>query len=155
MKPAFTLVETLLYLGLFAVFILVVSAVFLSVLDVQIASEGTSGISQDGRYLLARLEHDIHRSTAVVAPALPGQSSPQLMLEIGGVTYSYSQIGGNLWLTDAVAPVRLNSFDTQVSNLIFNRVGDTIKASFTVSSLEVPSSGVSPSQNFHITVGLL
>lgn len=141
MRRSFTLVETLLYMGLFAMFILVLSWIFVSILDVQLGSEATSSVEQDGRFVLNRMLYDIHRATTAVV------SANQLQLTIGGVTNTYSLNGSSLQLVNNLGASRLNSFDTAVSGLTVVKAGNTVAISFTVTSQALVKS-------YQSTVGL-
>jgi hypothetical protein len=121
--------------------------IFVSVLDVQLGSEATSAVEQDGRFVLMRMLYDVHRATAVLIPAVAGQSASQLQLNIGGVTYTYAVNGNNLQLVNNLGTSQLNSFNTVVSDLAVNRVGDTVGISFTVTSQSLVKS-------FQTAVGL-
>ena len=148
MKPSFTLIELLIYMGLFAVFITVLTNVFLSVLDSQLQSEATSAVQIDARYLLSRLVYDIHRASAVVTPAGNGQTSTSLGLTIGGSNSTYALSGNFLDL----GPDQLNSYATVVSPFSVTRLGNasgkaTLQISFTVSDQ-------SETKNYQTTVDL-
>ena len=145
MKRGFTLIEILIYMGLMAALIIVLTNVFVTVLETQLESSSTSVVEIDGRYLLPRLIYDIHQAANITTPATAGQTTVSLTLN----THSYSVSDGVLYIdgTD-----RLNSIDTQISNFSVTRIGnsvanDTLQISFTLTSL-------SQSQNYQTSVSL-
>lgn len=154
-KTGFTLVELLLYMGLLSIFLVVLTDLYLSVLNVQTESQATSAVEQDGRYILGKFMYDIPQvqsSTAIVSPTL-GVSSSTLQLTIGAVSYVYSLNGGNLQLVRSdLGTEILNGYDTTISNLNFTHLGnsgapntaakDTVSVSFTVTSKTKKESGV-------------
>ncbi len=154
----FTVIELVLYIGLLTIFLVVLTEIFVSVLDVQLESEATSHVTQDGRYIMSRLFYDVSRSQVILSPAAPGSTSSTLQLSIGGAIYSYSVgTNGMLTATDASGSVPLNGFDTTISNVLFTRLGNsggknTITANFTVSSRVTRPQG-SESTPFQVTMG--
>ena len=162
----FTLVELLVFMGIFSILIVVLTQIFLSALNVQLETQATSSVQQDGRYILARLAYDINRAKNITEPATPGTSSHQLQLTIGGSNYKYAAIGNLLRLTvDTDTPVQLNSFQTTISNisdLNFKRVGagstngttkDSIQINFTLTSSSKSQSGAEV-KTFQTAAGL-
>jgi len=153
-KRGFTMIEMLIYMGLLSMFLVVLSGMFVSILQVQLDSETTAGLQQDGQYFLSRLAYDLERpSNTVTTPAAAGQNSPSLVSNL----FTYGQNGSNFQITDSVGTDNLNSNETQVSNLKFLRLGngakDTIQVSFTLKSVAKRQSG-QESRNFITTVGL-
>jgi prepilin-type N-terminal cleavage/methylation domain-containing protein len=145
-QAGFTLVELLVAMGLMAGFLVVLTDVVSTTLDVQTESEATSSVSEDGRFLLARLDYDIQRATSITTPAALGSSNSSLVLVIGGVTYTYALSGGNLQLTNNTGTTNLNSNDSTISGLNFQKLGnsggkETIRASYTVTSVAQTDQG--------------
>lgn len=169
-KFAFTLVELLVFMGLFAILIVVLTQILVSALNVQLESQATSSVQQDGRYILARLTYDVNRATknigqlsAIIEPASAGTQSDKLQLTINGSTYKYATASGNilnLTVTTGGVPTtnQLNSFGTTITNVVFKRIGsntnkDSIQASFTATSTSQSSSGPEV-KTFQTTAGL-
>ncbi len=153
----FTLVELLLYMGLLAMFLVVLSELFISIMDVALSSSATSNLAQDSRFILARFSYDVTRAQAITIPAGLGQTSNSLRLIIGGVQYDYSLNGTNLQLVTGVNTDNLNGSDTQVSNLSFTKIGNppgkpTVKITFTIASHAQESKGYE-TQTFTTTIG--
>lgn len=142
-----TFVELLIVMALLGIFLVVLTTIFTTTLDVQSESESYSATVSDGRFIMARLNYDIARATAVTTPASLGSSAASLVMTVGGSTYTYALSGNNLQLTDSVGTANLNSA-TQVSSLTFQRLGnsggkDTIRYSFTLTSTAQQDSGSS------------
>ena len=113
MKRAFTLIELLLYMGISAIFLVVVSNVLYVLLDAHVESQNINSLELDSRFIAARSEYD---ATSLVA-------SPN----------SYSLVGSDLYFSGT----KLNSFDTQVTQFTTQKISDkTVKINFTLVSGE-------------------
>lgn len=159
-ESGFTLIELIVYMGLFTILITAMSIVFLSLLDQQSESESISAADQNGRYILARLANDIQRAQSVAIPATYGGQSSSLQISINSINYTYSLSGNNLQLTrsDGIGPDNLNGYDAVISNLNFQRLGqaggrDSVQVSFTVSSLTTRHT-ISETRTYQTTAGL-
>jgi Tfp pilus assembly protein PilW len=134
-----TLIELLIYMGLLSIFLVVLTSVFTSIVNVQLESKSVSSVEEDGRYILNRLTYDIRRASSITTPASIGGSGSTLALVINGSTYTLSQNGNNLQLVSSAGTDNLNSVDTKISNLSFQRIGNvsgknTIVINFTITS---------------------
>lgn len=153
-EKGMTLIELLLYMGLLSIFLVILTDIFVSILEVGNESDSTSNVEQDGRFVLARLSFDIRRATTVTVPA-----QDQLQLVISGTPYTYSFSGGNLKID---ASDNLNSSETTVTanslNPIFQKISnpsgveDTVKIELKVES-RIQQPGGPISQVFKTTVG--
>lgn len=157
LNRGFTLVELIIYMGLLVIFLLVLSNIFASILDVRTESESISAVEQDGRFIMARLSYDINRATSVSTPASLGGSGSSLTLVIGAVNYTYALSGGNLVLTNDLGTNNLNSSESTISSLSFQKLGnsggkETVKIQFTVNSVAQRDKGAE-TQTFYITGG--
>lgn len=153
----FTLVELLIVMGLMSGLMIILTDVAVSSLDVQNESSATASVTQDGRYMLARLSYDIQRASSVTTPASLGASSPSLVLVVSGVTHTYTLNGTDLQLTNSLGTNNLNSSESTISGFTVQRLGnvggkDTIKLSFTVTSKGRDDQG-QRTQAFTTTVG--
>ncbi len=153
-----TLVEFLIYMALLSVFLVILTNIFLSIVELKIDSESISSIEQDGRFIMARLLYDIYRASSITTPATTGSSSSSLVLVIGGANYTYQLDGTDLEITDPIGTVALNGSGTEISGLSFLRVGNpggkhTVKVQFTVGSIADRLS-VSQTKTFNFTSGL-
>lgn len=153
-----TLVELLVVMGLLAIFLLVIATIFTSTLDIESQSSSYNALTSDGRFIMARLDYDITRASAVTTPTSLGASGSSLVMTVGGNSYSYALSGSNLQLTDNVGAANLNGSGVNVSALNFQRIGnsggkDTVRYSFTLTSTAKPAAG-SRSQTFTSTAEL-
>ncbi len=142
----FTLVELLIFMGLFSVILLVLSSLFASIVQQQLETQGMSAVETDATYLTARLQYDFDRADDIVLPEISGDTSDSLTLVIGGLDYTYSLTGTTLEMTTPSGTVSLTSPRTQVSDVSFHRVGNdsgvpTIEVLITLSSTAVNSTG--------------
>jgi hypothetical protein len=135
---------------------------FTAVFDIQLESQSTSSVEQDGRYILNKLSYDIKNATGsgILTPTV-GSQSASLIISDGTNTYKYALNSGNLTLniTPANTTDQLNSVNTTISNLSFLRLSDTalqgrntITVTFTLDSKVRKRSGVS-SETFSFTAG--
>jgi len=141
-NTGFTLVELLIYSGLLAILITILTRLFTATVDVQLSSEAASAVEEDSRYIYSRLAYDLAQADSIVLPASPGTSSNSLTIMIGSVAHTYSVSDSNLMLgTD-----QLNSSGTILSNVSFYRLGnvngkDSIQIKFTITSTTQNISG--------------
>jgi prepilin-type N-terminal cleavage/methylation domain-containing protein len=156
-QAGFTLVELLLVMALFAMLLTVLTDMFASIMNIQTESKANSSISEDGRFILSRLSYDVQRASSVTTPASLGTSGSTLAVVIDGVTYSYALASGNVQLTNNQGTNNLNSSESTVSALTFQRLGnvsgkDTVRISFTLTSEANPKQGKQV-ETFTTTVG--
>lgn len=127
-QAGFTLVELLIYMALFSVFVLIISEIFLSLLETKVESIGTASIEQDGRYLVAKLTQDINQSTSITTPSSLGSSGSTLVLNRSGDTYTYSLSNGQITVVGPAGTDRLTGSGTIVTALNFTKLGATVDA---------------------------
>lgn len=152
-----TLVELLLYMGILAILLVVLTEMFVSIVDVQLSSKSFTSVEADGRFMVARITYDINRADSITTPANPGDSSASLILDIGGETYTYALSGDVLQLTNLSGTGRINSTETGVSSPNFQKIGnansETINMQFTVTGQDIGNSGAQV-KTFDVTAGL-
>lgn len=153
----FTLVELIIYMGIFSIFLLVLTSMFTSILDSQFETNSITSVEQDGRFILRRLTNDIQSSSSINVPSAIGASSNSLQLVINGITNTYTLTNGNLTLTNDKGTNNLNNYDTTISNLSFTRLGNTggkntVTVSFKSTSKTLKTSGPEI-KNFNMTIG--
>lgn len=151
-----TLVEMLIYMGIFSILLVVFLQIFSMTLDSQKESQNTSSIAQDGKFIIARLSYDIPEAQTIVSPTLGGQDSI-LQLTKGSDTYTYGITNNNLTLTTGSEIDRLNSANTTVSNISFKRLGNsggknTIQVRFTITGIVLGNKN-SDTETFQTTIG--
>ena len=153
-KKSFSIIEMVIYTGVYIILMTVLAQLFISTLEVQRESQSSSSVSRDGKFILSRLSYDIRRATSIDTPSTPGSQDGTLELTIVGLPYTYSVSDGNLLLNGD----RLNGYDTTVSDLNFIRLGNaggknSIQLDFTLTGNTVKASGTEV-ESFHTTVGL-
>lgn len=160
-----TLVELLLYMGIFSILLMVLVELFGTIVNVNLEAQSTSAVSQDGRFILNRITYDVRQAKTFTQPASAGASGTVLQFTTsGGTTYKYWLSGNNLMLDNlTVSPNtsdQLNSVGTTVSNLSFTRVQttgtsgkNTITVSFTLTSTTRDQKGYQ-TENFQTTIGM-
>ena len=158
LSRGYTLVELLIFMGMLSILLVFLSQIFASIVDARLESESTSSVVQDGNFLLNRFMYDIARTSSVNLPNAVGVTDTTLNITIDGVNYVYALNAGNLELTVNSATSLLNSVNSSISNLTFQRIGnddgkDTIQLGYTVTSkIQRP---VGPeSESYQTTVGL-
>jgi type II secretory pathway pseudopilin PulG len=157
-KLGFTIPEMLLYMGILSILLFVFTGVFSTSLDIQKETAAASSVEQDGRYLLARLMYDIQRADTLVTPVNSGDTTNTMQLTIAGIVYTYSLANGNLMLANNNGTDALNSVETGVSDLTFQRIGNTngkptVKINFTLTSKTIQAKGAEI-RNYQTTAGL-
>lgn len=153
-----TLVELLIVMGLLSSLLIVVATVFTSAVDQQQLSRNYSSVTSNGRFIMARLNYDISRASAVTTPATLGSSSASLVMTVSSSAYTYSLSGNDLQLNDSSSTANLNDNTVKISNVSFQRFGNaggkpTITYSFTVTGLSF-THNVNSAQTFTSTVEL-
>jgi hypothetical protein len=146
-KNGFMLMELIVYIAVFTIFMYITTAIFTSVLAVQVESDTTSVVQQDARFITERLTYDIHRASSITTPNSAGEESSSLELLISGQVYTYALNNGNLEITDNNGTYSLNTDETIFSNLSFLRLGNiggnhSIVVDFSLESKFARTSGV-------------
>lgn len=161
-QRGFTLIELVLYAGLLSILVGVMGVMFGQIVDVQLESEATAVVDQDGRYVLGKMIYDmklLNTDDVIVTPANSGDTSSTLQLNINSINYTYSlDSNDNLVLTNGSTGESnvLNGWQSSVSNLSFQRIGaggsnDTIRVTFTINSRVQQHSGIE-SRTFQTTL---
>lgn len=122
-KKGFTMVELLIFMGIFTLIIVVLTDLVIAGLEVKLDSEANNSVETDGRFILKRLSYDLRRSTQVVTPVAFGSQGGSLTLTIDGANKTYSLIDGDLYLNQGDGEQRINSSDTTVSTISFSKIG--------------------------------
>jgi hypothetical protein len=149
-------IEVLLVMGMLSIFLMVMATIFTATIDTQTQTQGYSATLSDGRFIMARLNYDIARASAINTPASLGNTTASLVMTIGGNSYTYALSGSKLQLTDATGTADLSDYNATVSALSFQRLGntggkETIRYSFTITATAQQGSGAQ-TQTFTSTV---
>lgn len=144
-----TLIELLLYMGIFSMLLMVLVQLFGAIVNVNMEAQSTSAVSQDGRYILNEMTYTLRQAKTFALPAGLGSANAGTQLQFtttGGTTYTYTlssdPVGQQkLMISDGVSSEQLNSEGTTVSNLSFTRLAtsgtsgkSTVTISFTLTS---------------------
>ena len=119
-----TLVELLIYLGLSMMMLLVLSELFVSILDESVETQNYSIVQTDGRYIMTRLRYQINNADSVLLPANLGDSSDELRLSVGGVEQRYYTVDDQLFLNDGSGEYLMSHPDSKVTDIVFVRHGN-------------------------------
>lgn len=148
-QKGFTLVELLLYMGIFSILLAVTLQMFGSVFETQLESQATSSVDVDGKFILNRLSYDVGRAENIVLPASNGATSSAMTIVVNSQNLTYSLDNNDLNLTNSALGTtdKLNSNETTVSELLFTRLEgasggkDLIQVSFKLTSEAIQRSG--------------
>jgi type II secretory pathway pseudopilin PulG len=138
-RQGFTLVELLIYIGLLTILMTILTRIFTGIADVQLESEATGAVEEDGRYIYSRLAYDLTRATSIFTPSVLGDQTNTLSVLIDGIANTYGVSSNNLVLANGQGAHQLNSEGTTISNASFRRLGnaggkDSIQVKFTITS---------------------
>ncbi len=154
----FTLIELILFMGLFTIILGVLTNLFSVIIDTQSEVQSTSAVETDSKYIETRILYDIQRAESIDMPASLGAQTSSLLLTIDGAQYQYALSNGDLQLTANSSTENLNSFYTEVSSISFQRLGNiggkhAIKLTFTINSKNETAAG-QESKTIETMIGL-
>lgn len=157
-QQGFSLVELLLYMGLLSVFLVVISAFFITILDVQTRALSSTQLEENSKFISNRLKYELRSADAATNSAALGVSTSTFEVVRGGQTYTFSVSGTTLQRASNSATVALHDDDIQVQNFTVQRIGnegtfDTFVIGYTLQST-AQVGGDSDSKNYQLTVGL-
>jgi hypothetical protein len=149
----FTLVELLLYMGLFTGFIVILSGLFISTLEAQLDASSNSRTSQDSWYLISRLGYDFYRSTTITAPSINGETTGHLILENDISSVTYSLVNNKITITENGVTTSLLSENVMATNLSFEKLGVEDGSSTVSIYFELQGGADQPVQVVEFTLG--
>ncbi len=133
-----TLIELMITMGLLSAFLVLLTTIFTSSIDVQSQTGSYAAVTSDGRFVLARLAYDIRRASAIGVPAGLGDTGSSLTLTIDGSTYIYAVQDGRLAVAVDGDSDYLTGQDATVSGLNFQKLGtsedESVRYSFTLTA---------------------
>ncbi len=141
-----TLIELIIYMGLFMGFFILLSGLFVSILDVQRDTSETAKIEQDSQFLFSRLQYDIGRATTISIPEAPGATSSALVLTTPEGEISYALENEQLKLSLNGSPsASLTSSEVKVTQASFQNLSNenglpSIRTALTIQSALLDSS---------------
>ncbi len=145
-KKGVTVVELLIYMGIFSILIVVLMDLFVAMIQVKQRTAIQTGLDIDSRFIMNRMQYDINRASNVTDPNALGATSNALTLVIGGQNYTYGLNSNNLELTNPDGTNPVNSSETEITSITFKKLGNnvtksTIKVDLTLKSKTQKSSG--------------
>jgi len=163
------MIELLIYIGLLTLFLTVLTTLFVSIFKLQLTTQSTSSLTQDTRFIIARMGYDIENAKSISTPLSLGQTTNSLTFtDSNNNTFTYALVANNLTLNGPSIPngtnTNINGADTSISNITFQRIGTqppapatppppTIQVIFTINS-NVIEKNIPRSQDIQTTYGL-
>jgi type II secretory pathway component PulJ len=117
----FTLIETLVYIGLFALIMSAAVAAVASIAESSGRDATEAELQEEGAFLIAKIEYELEESAEVTAPAAGAVTSYLMLVEDDGSTVTISRIASEEALVLArgsAAPAALSGI-AQVTNASF------------------------------------
>ena len=157
-KKGVTLIELVIYMGILSIILVIFIDMFALLFDKQMKTESISSVQQDSNYILSRLPYEFGRAQSIEIPATAGATTSSLRLIIDAGIYDYHLSNNDLVVDHDGATQQMNGYDTTVSNLTFQRLGennqnDVIQIKFTLSSMANKQSGHEVNQ-FSTSLGI-
>ena len=118
-----TLVELLIYMALMSILLVVLAQIFGMVSDYDLEYRSYSSAQSEGRFLINKLSYDVKNADSIITPANVGNSGPSLSILTSSTTATYSVNGEILELDDGSSTFDLNSSETEITDILFTRVG--------------------------------
>jgi len=156
-----TMVELLIYIGLLTLFLTVLTTLFVSIFKLQLTTQSTSSLTQDTRFIIARMGYDIENAKSISTTYSLGQTTNSLTFkDTNDNSFTYTLDGSNNLTLNGT---RINGLDTTISAIspsttLFQIIGTditkpTIQVKFTINSNVIEESGPR-SQIIQTTYGL-
>ncbi len=155
-KNGYTLIEVLIYSGILAVFLLLVTQLFISIRLTNAQAISLVGMQKNCRQIIADMTQTIRGAENVMVP-LPGESTAILSLNNGLILYQL--VDGVLVKVDDGQAWDLTTDEVIVSGLSFENLVEstqtaTIKIEMTVQSSYLLEGGRRLSEMIQTTAGL-
>lgn len=138
MRKAFTLVELIIFMGIFSILIFIISDLFVNSLKAKSQGESVAVVNQDADFVLAKLEYDLHQGYGLTQPSL-GLTGSSVSFLKGGEQITYRLSGNNLERVIGTDVQVLNSYRTRITTAEFTNIGNatgksTVKIAITFES---------------------
>lgn len=147
-SKGFTLIETIIYMGLLAVILLVITNLMITTGYFSQEETARLEIQKNGRFAIERIIRDLQTADTVTTPA---DSTPTDNLVIGDISYQLS--GNRLQRTDTDSTENVTGNQVQIDTIQFSRIenpgGDpSIKINLTLNYIGQIEGGRDISQEF-------
>ena len=158
-NKGFTLIEFLVYIGLFSILLTITLQMYASIFEIQVESQATSSVASDGKFIMGRFSYDLNGASSIVAPVILGTPSASFEIIADTENLKYSLSSDNLILENITLGTtdQLNSSETSVSDLSFIRLDggdkDTVQISFTLTSNSLKK-GIAEVKTYQTSAGL-
>jgi type II secretory pathway pseudopilin PulG len=123
MRRGLTLLETLIYMGLFSILSMGVFVSISSIHDSSARIEALSSIQDEGVFITDKLRYVIESGTRITIPTL-GQTSMTLKMQTGVHSTEYTLLNGVL-IRRSLDDSRISSDMFSITNLKFARTADS------------------------------
>ena len=123
MKKAFTLIEFLIYMGILATILVLMTGFFWNIIFGNIKETSYQEVQQNGRFALTKITQEIKKAIGINNPT-PGFSSNTLSLAMADASSTiFDFADGKLRITQGTqGPYELTSDEVRVSNLLFTNL---------------------------------
>ncbi len=122
-SAGFTLIELLIYMGLSAVFVVIITEILVATVNTRLEAQAYSSLESDYRFLSLKLPYDLKSASAITAPTVIGTPATTLSITINGQTHTYAKVGDKLVVTNSYGQNSLTSSETKVTNFSVTRYG--------------------------------
>lgn len=157
-KQGFTLIETMIYMGLLAMILLVITNLMITTSVFSQEETARIEIQQTGRYQLEKIVRDLENTTAI---STPSDASPtnNLVVTTSGGQISYQLSGNNLTRQTISSTENTNSNQVKIDSVNFRRIGNaggkpTIEITINVNYIGQVEGNRNISQTFTTTYSL-
>lgn len=122
MKKAFSLIELIIFMGIFSILIFIFTDIFVSALKTKTLEEATASVNQDANFILTKLQYDVNNASSITQPEL-GATSGSLYMTIDGVGVLYRINAGSLERVVGTEAISLNGYNSTITSLSFRNIG--------------------------------
>ena len=133
-QSGFTLIETLIYLGLFGLLIGGGVLAAFNIIEGTNRNQAQIMLTEEGNFLLAKINWSLSSAATITVPT----PDHLLVTAVGGATTEYQLSSSDMSLTTSATSYTLSNSNVKVSNLVFDHQAtsgsESVKSSFTLSS---------------------
>ena len=156
-KRGFTLIELLIYTSILVVVLAFTGEYLYSIGQARLNNNARIEVAQNGQLIMNKLKSDLSQTLLITTPSDSNPTGNLVVVLTGDHDVSYSLNGGNIIRNYDAQSYNLNSNQTQISNLSFQKttnVGgkETIQIIFRITSVAQLSGGRNVSEEFQTTV---
>jgi len=125
-KKGFSFLELIIYIAIFATFLMVVVSIFSIIVSSSAKEEARAEVKQNLRFALEKITDEIYAANDVTQPIADGTSGNVLALTVNGAPVQFSVSGGILQKTMGTTTENItsNKVIIDVSSDIFKRIGN-------------------------------